>query len=317
VFSERDAGRLQALCGPHHRHLHRLDLALEAFGLHSESQGGGISLSGGAEGVAWAERALAAFRRRIDAGLAATDDQLDAALAETERKQESGFAGIRGLKKPVLAQTRGQEVYVRTLMEAHPLTFGVGPAGTGKTFLAVAAGVGELLSGERERLVVARPAVEAGEKLGFLPGDMKDKVDPYMLPIWDSLSELMGTQEMERRRERREIEVAPLAFMRGRTLKNAFVIIDEAQNATVAQMKMLLTRLGRNARMVVTGDPSQVDLPGHQTSGLAHALRLLDGMPGVAQVRLGAADVVRHELVARIVDAYADDEAARHAAADS
>ena len=151
---------------------------------------------------------------------------------------------------------------------------------------------------------MTRPAVEAGENLGFLPGDLEDKVDPYMQPIWDALRELMGQEQMMRRRARGEIEVAPIAFMRGRTLKNAFVIVDEAQNTTIQQMKMVLTRLGRDSRMVVTGDPGQVDLPGRQASGLAHALRILDGVKGVSQMRLTAADVVRHDLVGRIIKAY-------------
>ncbi|MEO1406625.1 MAG: PhoH family protein, partial [Pseudomonadota bacterium] len=173
-----------------------------------------------------------------------------------------------------------------------------------KTYLAVAAGVAELLQGVRERLIITRPAVEAGENLGFLPGDLQEKVDPYMRPIWDAMRELMGQDQMERRLGRAEIEVAPLAFMRGRTLKNAFVIVDEAQNATIPQMKMVLTRLGRESRMVVTGDPGQVDLPGRERSGLAHALDILSDVKGVHQIKLTAADVVRHDLVGRIIDAY-------------
>jgi phosphate starvation-inducible protein PhoH and related proteins len=208
----------------------------------------------------------------------------------------------------VLAQTPGQRAYLDQLRQDESgLVFGVGPAGTGKTYLAVAVGAAELRASKRERLIVARPAVEAGEKLGFLPGDMEDKVDPYMLPIWDALNELLGAQEVERRKERKEIEVAPLAFMRGRTLKNAFVIVDEAQNATAPQMKMVLTRLGRGSRMVVTGDPSQSDLPFNAKSGLSHAISILKGVKGVALSELTAQDVVRHELVARIVHAYDKD----------
>ncbi len=219
---------------------------------------------------------------------------------------------IAGLRKPVTAQTPGQRSYLATLRRDElGLVFGVGPAGTGKTFLAVAVGAAELKAGKRERLIVARPAVEAGEKLGFLPGDMEEKVDPYMLPIWDALNECLGAQEVERRKERREIEVAPLAFMRGRTLKNAFVIIDEAQNATVPQMKMVLTRLGRGSRMIVTGDPSQTDLPERTASGLAHAIGILKDVKGVALEQLTAKDVVRHELVGRIVEAYDRDALGR------
>jgi phosphate starvation-inducible PhoH-like protein len=213
-----------------------------------------------------------------------------------------------GLRKPVMAQTPGQRSYLEKLQRDDlGLIFGVGPAGTGKTYLAVAVGAAELKAGKRERLIVARPAVEAGEKLGFLPGALEEKVDPYMLPIWDALNECLGAQEVDRRKERREIEVAPLAFMRGRTLKNAFVIIDEAQNATVPQMKMVLTRLGRGSRMVVTGDPSQTDLPNNLKSGLGHAIHILKGVKGVAIEELTRADVVRHELVGRIIDAYDKD----------
>jgi phosphate starvation-inducible PhoH-like protein len=219
-----------------------------------------------------------------------------------------------GLRKPVMAQTPGQRAHlVKLLNDDLGLVFGVGPAGTGKTYLAVAVGAAELKAGRRERLIVARPAVEAGEKLGFLPGTQEEKVDPYMLPIWDALNECLGAQEVDRRKERREIEVAPLAFMRGRTLKNAFVVVDEAQNATVPQMKMVLTRLGRGSRMIVTGDPSQTDLPGGVRSGLAHALSILRGVKGVAVEELTKADVVRHELVGRIIEAY-DQDAAKGAA---
>ena len=207
-----------------------------------------------------------------------------------------------------MAQTPGQRAYLDKLRQDDlGLVFGVGPAGTGKTYLAVAIGAAELKAGKRDRLIVARPAVEAGEKLGFLPGALEEKVDPYMLPIWDALNECLGAQEVDRRKERREIEVAPLAFMRGRTLKNAFVIIDEAQNATVPQMKMVLTRLGRGSRMVVTGDPSQTDLPPNAKSGLGHAMSILKGVEGVAIEQLTRADVVRHELVGRIIDAYDKD----------
>ena len=187
--------------------------------------------------------------------------------------------------------------------------FGVGPAGTGKTYLAVAYGASLLLRGEVDRLVVARPAVEAGERLGFLPGDLTEKVDPYLAPIWEALADLMGAEALRRRRDRGEIEVAPIAFMRGRTLSQAFVIVDEAQNASRLQMKMVLTRLGEGARMAVTGDPSQVDLINRADSGLAHAVSILEGVKGVAVSRFEASDVVRHPLVERIVKAYdADDK---------
>lgn len=209
-------------------------------------------------------------------------------------------------------RTPRQLHYVEAMRdEACDLVFGVGPAGTGKTFLAVACAVEALKAERYERIVVTRPAVEAGERLGFLPGAMEEKVDPYLQPIWDAFRSQMGEIDLKNRRERRTIEVAPLAFMRGRTLANAFVIVDEAQNATVPQMKMVLTRLGEGSRMVVTGDPTQVDLPRATPSGLAHALRLLSDVAGVETIHFEAQDVVRHRLVARIIEAYDKDEAQR------
>ncbi|MBA4225368.1 MAG: phosphate starvation-inducible protein PhoH [Hyphomonas sp.] len=305
MYEVREAERLRDLCGPHHRHLTLLETRLKAFGLQAESQGGGIRLSGAEEGVSIAEAALADFERRLRSGGEPSEMELDGALQAAQSPAQS-FSALRGLKKSVTAMTRGQAKYLDMLANPdNALVFGVGPAGTGKTFLAVATGVAELNAGIRQRLIVTRPAVEAGEKLGFLPGTLEEKVDPYMLPIWDSLRELMGQEQMERRMARGEIEVAPIAFMRGRTLKNAFVIVDEAQNTTAAQMKMVLTRLGRDSRMVITGDPDQVDLPGNQESGLKQALRILANVEGISVQRLTAADVVRHGLVSRIIDAYA------------
>ena len=199
-------------------------------------------------------------------------------------------------------------MYARS--SATRLSSATGPAGTGKTWLAVAHAVQLFERKEVDRIILSRPAVEAGERLGFLPGDMREKVDPYLRPIYDALYDLMDARIVERALQTTEIEIAPLAFMRGRTLSNAAVILDEAQNTTAMQMKMLLTRLGENSRMVVTGDPSQVDLPPGQTSGLAEAVRLLEGIEGIAHVAFTAADVIRHELVARIVEAY-DKAAAR------
>ena len=296
---------LAELCGPHHRHLQVLETKLADHEMKVESQGGGIMLTGTREGVSLAEAALAEFERRISDGVQASVAELEGSIAAAVSPQETRFSAIKGLKRPITPQTAGQARYIDIIAnQDYGLVFGTGPAGTGKTYIAVAQGVSELLSGVRDRLIVTRPAVEAGEKLGFLPGTLEEKVDPYMLPIWDALRELMGQDQMERRMARGEIEVAPLAFMRGRTLKKAFVILDEAQNATIPQMKMVLTRLGRDSRMVVTGDPGETDLPGHQPSGLAHALRILDGVEGSAQVKLTAGDVVRHALVGRIINAY-------------
>ncbi|MDZ4761589.1 MAG: PhoH family protein [Alphaproteobacteria bacterium] len=303
---------LREVCGPAHSHLQVLERTFAEDDLRAESQGGEIVLTGRESSARHAADALEAFVQRIAAGADASAAELEAAIRLT---LASGPAGtpvdvIAGLRKPVMAQTTGQRSYLDTLRkEDLGLVFGVGPAGTGKTFLAVAVGAAELKAGKRERLIVARPAVEAGEKLGFLPGALEEKVDPYMLPIWDSLNECLGAQEVERRKERKEIEVAPLAFMRGRTLKNAFVIIDEAQNATIPQMKMVLTRLGRGSRMIVTGDPSQSDLPEKTASGLAHAINILKGVAGVAMEEMTSADVVRHDLVGRIVQAYDRDAA--------
>jgi phosphate starvation-inducible PhoH-like protein len=209
-------------------------------------------------------------------------------------------------------RTPRQVHYVEALRDENvDLIFGVGPAGTGKTFLAVAAAVEALKQERVDRIIVTRPAVEAGEKLGYLPGDLAEKVDPYLQPIWDAFRSQMNENDLKTRRERRQIEVAPLAFMRGRTLSNAFVIVDEAQNATILQMKMVLTRLGEGSRMVVTGDPSQIDLVRTDQSGLAHAISILEQLDGVEVIRFAAQDVVRHRLVAQIVEAYHRDEAAR------
>ncbi|MEZ6029286.1 MAG: PhoH family protein [Hyphomonadaceae bacterium] len=306
--------QLRDLCGPAHSHLQLLEHAFSDDGVRidSQSEESQLVVTGHGDGARLAADALKAFAQRIANGAEATAAELEAAIKLTAANQAaSGLADtIMGLRRPVMAQTPGQRSYVAKLQRDDlGLIFGVGPAGTGKTYLAVAAGAAELKAGKRERLVVARPAVEAGEKLGFLPGALEEKVDPYMLPIWDALNECLGAQEVDRRKERREIEVAPLAFMRGRTLKNAFVIIDEAQNATVPQMKMVLTRLGRGSRMVVTGDPSQTDLPGGVKSGLGHAIGILRGVKGVALEELTKADVVRHELVGRIIDAYDKDAA--------
>jgi phosphate starvation-inducible PhoH-like protein len=197
------------------------------------------------------------------------------------------------------------------LLARRDLVFCVGPAGTGKTYLAVAQGVALLQSGRVDRIVLSRPAVEAGERLGFLPGDMKEKVDPYLRPLYDALNDMLPPEQVSRRIERGEIEIAPLAFMRGRTLAHAYCILDEAQNTTPAQIKMFLTRMGEGSRMVITGDPTQVDLPAGQPSGLSEALRILEGVEGIGVARFAESDVVRHPLVARIVAAYgrADEEA--------
>jgi phosphate starvation-inducible PhoH-like protein len=213
------------------------------------------------------------------------------------------FSQIATRQKNVVARTKAQDIYIRNLTR-HELVFGLGPAGTGKTYLAAACAVAALEKGDVDRIILSRPAVEAGERLGFLPGDLREKVDPYLRPLYDALHDLMPGDRVERGLQTGIIEIAPLAFMRGRTLSNAAVILDEAQNCTSVQMKMFLTRLGENSRMIVAGDPSQVDLPNGQVSGLVEAVRLLEGVEGVSVNRFLDTDVVRHALVARIVQAY-------------
>jgi len=223
--------------------------------------------------------------------------------ARNDEAVSDGQAQIATRKRVVIARTPTQSSYIRA-MAAVDLVFGLGPAGTGKTYLAVAQAAQCLERGLVERIILSRPAVEAGERLGFLPGDMRDKVDPYLRPLYDALYDVLPPEKVERDLEQGVIEVAPLAFMRGRTLANAFVILDEAQNTTSMQMKMFLTRLGENAKMVVTGDPSQIDLPPGQQSGLEQAVRLLRNIDDIHAVRFRDSDVVRRDLVAKIVKAY-------------
>ena len=231
----------------------------------------------------------------------AADDQLT--LPTLERKGKLAAAQIATRKRTIFARTPNQDAYMRA-MERAEMVFGVGPAGTGKTYLAVAHAAMLLERGLVERIILSRPAVEAGERLGFLPGDMKEKVDPYLRPLYDALYDMMPADKVERAIAAEVIEIAPLAFMRGRTLRNAAIILDEAQNTTHMQMKMFLTRLGEGGRMIVTGDPTQIDLPPNTKSGLVEALRILDGVAGSVTVRFNEKDVVRHPLVAEIVSAY-------------
>ena len=229
------------------------------------------------------------------------------AAVEARVSQLDMFAGepieIRTRRKLVEPRTAMQKAYVRNLFR-HELVFGIGPAGTGKTYLAVAAAASMYIEGHVDRIILSRPAVEAGERLGFLPGDMKEKVDPYMQPLYDALNDFFPPKQVAKLIEEKQIEIAPLAFMRGRTLANAYVVLDEAQNATTMQMKMFLTRLGEGSRMAVTGDTTQIDLPRGVTSGLVEAERILHGVPGIGFTHFTAEDVVRHPLVARIIRAY-------------
>lgn len=302
---------VRAVSGPHSRHVALLE---DAFHVLIETPGGGISVRGDARARADARRAIQSLAARADAGaeVAEADVRAAAAAARIGEVVPHGSNLPVGRRGPIAPKTAAQARYL-DLLDGCELTFGIGPAGTGKTFLAAAYGATLLLKGAVDRLVITRPAVEAGERLGFLPGDLMDKVDPYLMPIWAALDEILGPEAVRRRRDRGEIEVAPLAFMRGRTLAHAFVIVDEAQNTTRLQMKMVLTRLGEGARMVVTGDPSQVDLVNPRDSGLSHAVRILRGVQGVGVAPFEAADVVRHKLVERIVRAYDADSASGRA----
>lgn len=291
---------VRAVTGPASRHAALIE---DAFRVLIEAPGGGVTLAGDAHARTMAKRAIQHLAERADAGVEVSDADVRVAVGQARSGDSAPGGGLSGRRGAVAAKTPAQARYL-DLMDNHDLVFGLGPAGTGKTFLAVAHGAQLLLRRQVERLVVTRPAVEAGEKLGYLPGDLKEKVDPYMAPVWQALTDIMGKREMERRRDDGQIEVAPIAFMRGRTLAHAFVIVDEAQNTTRLQMKMVLTRLGEGARMVVTGDPTQIDLVNPRDSGLAHAVGILEGVEGVAAARFTHDDVVRHPLVARIVRAY-------------
>ncbi len=297
VLTFDQTAHLRAVCGPHDAHLTRLEQDLEVFIVMRGTQ---LTLRGAKANVARARQALKALYRDCAQGDEITMADVEAQIRLTNGPKGPAQDARFGALKP---RSPGQIRLVEAL-QAHDLTFALGPAGTGKTTLAVAAAVAAWQAGQVKRLILCRPAVEAGERIGFLPGDMADKLDPYMRPLYDALGELLGGKKLTKALEDGSIEIAPLAFMRGRTLKSAFVILDEGQNATPAQMKMFLTRLGDGSRMVVTGDPSQVDLPQGAPSGLTHAANILAQVPEIATIRLGAQDVVRHALVSRIVAAY-------------
>jgi len=315
-----DDNRLASiLFGQYGQHLSLIERRLEVV---ADSRGNHVTIAGSREGGERARRVLEGLYEHVRNGRDLTTGDVEGAIRQslaqgslfTEAPEARGarmaFEEINLRKRPVRARTAGQDAYIRALKRS-TLVFGAGPAGTGKTWLAVAYAVSLFERKEVDRIILSRPAVEAGERLGFLPGDMREKVDPYLRPVYDALYDLMDTRIVERALQSGEIEIAPLAFMRGRTLANAVAILDEAQNTTSMQMKMFLTRLGENSRMVVTGDPSQVDLPSGQASGLSEAIRLLSSVEGVAHVPFSSSDVVRHELVGRIVQAYDAASAAR------
>ncbi len=308
---EFDDNRLAAaLFGEHSRHLALIE---ERLGVTLHGRGNRLLIEGTKSGISVAERVLHALYGRLKAGETLNAAEVDGALrviaADAASGETAGEAAvIRTRKRVIAARSTAQVEYIRKLA-ANNMVFALGPAGTGKTFLAVAMAVSRLAEGSVDRLILSRPAVEAGERLGFLPGDLREKVDPYLRPLYDALYETMPAEEIAKRFERGEIEVAPLAYMRGRTLSNCFVILDEAQNTTPMQMKMFLTRFGENCHMVVAGDPSQTDLPSDRPSGLTHALSVLREVPGIAFTRFTQRDVVRHALVGAIVEAYEREEA--------
>ena len=319
VLEFPDNRLLIGLCGEYDRNLAQIE---HQMGVHVLRRGNRLSVIGDKGAREQAAAVLRGLYARLEAGRDVAAGDIDGAIrmgrpmpdtARTEVvEQIEMFAGtgieLRTRKKNIEARTEAQKAYVANLFN-HEMGFGIGPAGTGKTYLAVAVGVTMLISGAVEKIILSRPAVEAGERLGFLPGDMKEKIDPYMQPLYDALNDFLPVKQLQKLMEEKRIEIAPLAFMRGRTLSNAFVVLDEAQNATTMQMKMFLTRLGEGSRMVITGDRTQIDLPRGTASGLADAERILKGVKGVSFNYFTSKDVVRHPLVARVIEAYERDEA--------
>ncbi|CAN7254050.1 PhoH family protein [Acidovorax sp. LjRoot118] len=300
TFTPHNNTRLTHLCGPADAHLRTIEVALQVSIAHRHEQ---FKVDGPKAKATQAMELLQALYEMAERPI--PEDHIQLMLAgDSELLEAPDDAIVLSTRRPDLrGRTPTQNLYLQNIA-THDITFGIGPAGTGKTYLAVACAVDALERSNVQRIVLTRPAVEAGERLGFLPGDLAQKVDPYLRPLYDALYELMGNDKVQKAFERNAIEIAPLAFMRGRTLNNAFVILDEAQNTTPEQMKMFLTRIGFGARAVVTGDVSQVDLPKGAMSGLVDAERVLKRVKGIAVTHFTSADVVRHPLVARIVDAY-------------
>lgn len=300
TFTPHNNTRLTHLCGPADMHLRTIEVALQVRIAHRHEQ---FKVDGPKARATQAMELLQALYEMAERPI--TEDYLQLMLAGDQSLVEApeGAIVLNTRRADLRGRTPTQNLYLENIA-THDITFGIGPAGTGKTYLAVACAVDALERSAVQRIVLTRPAVEAGERLGFLPGDLAQKVDPYLRPLYDALYELMGYDKVQKAFERNAIEIAPLAFMRGRTLNNAFVILDEAQNTTPEQMKMFLTRIGFGAKAVVTGDVSQIDLPKGAMSGLIDAERVLKRVKGIAVTRFTSADVVRHPLVARIVDAY-------------
>ncbi len=298
------------LFGSHHRNLARIEQKMDVA---INARGNEVIISGDADAVEATGRVLSGLYGRLEDGKDVGAEDVDAVLRMATAASgdiDDANLTIKTHKRHISPRSPVQADYLRAIDESN-LVFGEGPAGTGKTYLAVAKAAERLNNGSVDRIILSRPAVEAGEQLGFLPGDMRDKVDPYLRPLYDALHDMMPVSNVAKRMERGDIEVAPLAFMRGRTLSNACVILDEAQNTTAVQMKMFLTRLGENSSMVITGDLSQVDLPHGVRSGLRDAMETLAGVRGVSFVTFTDADVVRHPLVSRIVRAYGEAESQR------
>jgi phosphate starvation-inducible PhoH-like protein len=302
------------LLGPLFGEFDRNLVAIEdRLGVYIAARGNKIQIEGEPEAAARARDVLTGLYNRLDRGEDIDVGAVEGVIAMSGQPRMDGIVSddvaeppkvmIRTRKKTIVPRSKAQVAYMEALAR-DDLIFALGPAGTGKTYLAVAQAVQQLIGGSVDRLILSRPAVEAGERLGFLPGDMKDKVDPYLRPLYDALYDMLPMDQVERRIASGEIEIAPIAFMRGRTLSDAFIILDEAQNTTPLQMKMFLTRFGMRSRMVVCGDPLQVDLPAPGMSGLADAVGKLEGIPKIATIRFGPGDVVRHPLVGRIVEAY-------------
>lgn len=303
-----DNGLCALAFGQHHVNLARIE---QRLGVTIVARGNDVFIQGADDkAVATAGQVLQDLYDHLQSGHQVSKNDVDAFLKLQGAGAQSSQAGrkapltkVQTERRLVSPRTPNQQTYLRAL-ERFEMVFGIGPAGTGKTYLAVAAGMGMLKQNKVERLILSRPAVEAGERLGFLPGDMREKVDPYLRPLYDAMGDMLPAGKLEARIETGQIEIAPLAFMRGRTLHNAFVILDEAQNTTPEQMKMFLTRLGDDSRMVITGDPTQTDLPSGQRSGLIDAVEKLRHVDAIGMVEFETADVVRHPLVARIIEAY-------------
>jgi len=308
TFTPHNNTRLSHLCGPADAHLRTIEAALQVRIAHRHEQ---FKVDGPKAKATQAMELLQALYEMADHAI--SEDHLQLMLAGDSALVEApeGAVVLNTRRADLRARTPTQNLYLDNIA-SHDVTFGIGPAGTGKTYLAVACAVDALERSHVQRIVLTRPAVEAGERLGFLPGDLTQKVDPYLRPLYDALYDLMGYDKVQKAFERNALEIAPLAFMRGRTLNNAFVILDEAQNTTPEQMKMFLTRIGFGAKAVVTGDVSQIDLPKGAMSGLIDAERVLKRVKGIAVTRFTTADVVRHPLVARIVDAYDARKGATH-----